>query len=409
MLKHYNLYSDKEKNDSKEILEFLSRLEKMVSGIQKRRDSIPLLIDSVKCDAFEVVSLQGFGDDYMQQNRKSIEKYLQESKKRTQDFLTQMRKNTKSFLNISHISSKIFSFQVRLYAANSLWKNQEKQKKFIQAFEKIFHHLMIYIDENTSKYKELIENNWLEKIELFENIFLRLVQIFIQNYEKIEKGVEVDIKSIDIEANIVSQICQDIKQNTKWVDILDIPFFSYVDGPNISWDLKEVNPQIFQKMEELYKKNYAHEGEFLEKIIPIFRQKLTGKCEFKTLYWDKTGEKDFDKNPENLVWALYFSPLDVWNGKKIDYLWWVNLDPNFHKSWIASFIKKAIMERFENGTQEIQLDVIGNSDAEQMWRSLWFEYVSQEVMLKRANHTRLFAVKYKLTREKFRQVLAKTR
>lgn len=409
MLKPYNSYSDKEQNDSKVILEFFSHLEETVSSIQKRRDSIPLVIDSVKSDAFEIVSLQGSWVDFMEYNRKSIEEFLQESQKRTQNFLHQIRKNSNSFLNISRASSKIFLFQTHFFTGNFVWKDQEKQKEFIYAFQKIFHNLMVFIDLNTSKYKELIQRHWLEKIELFENIFVRLVQIFIQNYEKIEKWTDIDIWSIDIEANIVSQICQEIKQNSKWVNILNIPFFSYVNGPNISWDLREINPQIFQKIEELYKINYAHEPEFLEKIIPIFRKKLTWTCEFKTLYWDKIGEKDFDKKPENLVWALYFSPLDVWNVKKTEYLGWVNLDPNFHKSWIASFIKKAIAERFENGTHEIQLDVIWNSDAEQMWRSLWFEYVSQEFMLKRANYSSLSAVKYKLTKEKFNQVFAKSR
>lgn len=409
MLKSYKSSSDKENNNSKEILEFFSRLEEIVSSIQKRRDSIPLVIDAVKSDIFELVPGRSTGIDFIEHNSRNAKEFIQASQKRAKAFLDQSHKNAKSFLNLSQASNKLFLFQTHLSTADFLGKDQEKQKEFIQAFQKIFQTLVIFIDSNTSKYQELIGTYGIERIELFENIFMRFVNVFVQNYEKIEKWSDIDIWNIDIEANIVSQICQEIKQNSKWVDILHIPFFSYVDGPNISWDLKEVNPQIFQKIEELYKINYAHEWEFLEKIIPIFRKKLTGKCEFKTLYWDKTGEKDFDKNPENLVWALYFSPLDVWNGKKIDYLWWVNLDPNFHKSWIASFIKKAIAQRFENGTQEIQLDVIGNSDAEQMWRSLWFEYVSQEVMLKRADHTRLFAVKYKLTREKFHQVLAKTR
>jgi len=160
-------------------------------------------------------------------------------------------------------------------------------------------------------------------------------------------------------------------------------------------------------MTELYQVNYDWEEEFLEIVLPKLRDKFSWKSEFKTLYWDKTWKENFQNDPENLIGFLYFSDYDSKNWKKAKYLWWVNLDPNFQKSWIATFIKKAIKDEFDNWTEEIYLNTINWSEAEEMWKIFWFEYFSYWKNVPKKNGSFIYNTNLKLTKEKFNQVFSK--
>ena len=300
---------------------------------------------------------------------------------------------------------KIKQKQLKIFTWDLYWYIQIVQKfqlifDLLNPFSKLFNNY-------DRKVFHISNKNWFNLEEFGKALAIRIINLFIKSWEKYEKTWKLILDKIDLEANIVAQIFSNLKEK-KWLNLDDIPFLTYSNWPNFPQDNDNPNNEkLFKKMTELYQVNYDWEEEFLEIVLPKLRDKFSWKSEFKTLYWDKTWKENFQNDPENLIGFLYFSDYDSKNWKKAKYLWWVNLDPNFQKSWIATFIKKAIKDEFDNWTEEIYLNTINWSEAEEMWKIFWFEYFSYWKNVPKKNGSFIYNINLKLTKEKFNQVFSK--
>lgn len=359
----FNSYIPNDKYESKEILDFLSSMEKVLEIIKKRE-------------------FDRWMDQFWNEKQNKSSGYFDNY------FLDSWIRSRKTLVWLSSFSCAPYMNLI------------DKFSKLFQVGSSLF----------SPQIDQISQDFWIDTQELHDGLLQKIVTLFRQSWEKIEKGQKIDLEHLDLQAQQMAFLFGKIK--SKSLDIWEVPFFSYIEEVKIDENnLKQ--DASYKKMIDLYNINYSNEPEFLEKVKEFFEQKIKKwGLEFKTLYWDKTGETDFDKNPDNLIWFLYFSPFFNEKQEKIPhakYLWWVNLNPNFQNSGVGIFIKKAIQDEFQKGATEIYLDVMQFSQAEEMWKKLWFEYVSSEHFLDRKDYRSLRVARYKLTQESFNQVFAKSR
>lgn len=215
------------------------------------------------------------------------------------------------------------------------------------------------------------------------------------------------------------------------------------------WDGTSAQGMRFvEKARELYRKIYWNDPEKCKRLLKTFSAYMTEKKQANFYFLavnprsdslQDVKKEDSSVIPGNVIFSLRFSPYQLWDGKNAEYVWAMNIHPDYQWAWLLMALHHALHERFSVSwnlpsewkigiitidnpleawtiaelshqlpekppIEKLYAHVVKWTPAARLWRSIGFEVTGKEESIEE-DGKEIIREEICLTHEKYRQYL----
>jgi len=242
---------------------------------------------------------------------------------------------------------------------NSWDKNIQKLLSLLESLEKVIQDTFLGINNNNNP------NQTTFSFLIFEKI--------INQYKKIQWNIKLE-KALKFYISLwelaINYFWQKLKDEKLWVnkEVIWNMIFQYSNSsinPNLLdlewflgvvvyafWDwTNKLWLNFIEQIEKIYKKNYIQDPQKLERLLSTFRSFIFEKkqADFYMIGVNDfhfNSQKTFLEKPENIVSSFRFNEYKWTPWKKAEYIWAMNIDPEFQWYGVQWLMNQILYKRF---------------------------------------------------------------